>query len=140
MVLEYCGVRQDEVTLTMLCKTTLTGTGLAEIYEAAQYLGLESEWKKQAKYSDLTAALKRGIPIITMVDASILYKLQASNPVGHMIVIFAIAGDEVFYHDPAIGPGQKTSRDIFMASWEALRKGMVILWQKNKTPQKRVKR
>jgi ATP-binding cassette subfamily B protein len=129
MVLEYFGVLQDEVSLTMLCGTTLAGTGLVEIAEAARRLGFKAEWKRNAKFSDLTNALKRRIPVMAMVDARLLHVIEMPIPIGHMIVIFAIEADTIFYHDPEVGREQTISRHIFMTSWENMRKGMVIVWR-----------
>jgi ABC-type bacteriocin/lantibiotic exporter with double-glycine peptidase domain len=44
MVLEYWNFQQDEVSLSMLCKTTMAGTGLAEIAEASKELRFAAEW------------------------------------------------------------------------------------------------
>jgi hypothetical protein len=132
MVLEYLGVQQNEISLTMLCGTTLAGTGLAEIAEAAKRLGFSAEWKKNAKFSDLTNALKLGIPVMSMVDARLLHQTEMPIPIGHTIVSFAIDADTIFYHAPEIGREQKVSRRIFTATWENMRKGMVIVWRQNK--------
>jgi len=129
MVLEYWNVQQDEVLLSMLCKTTIAGTGLAEIAEAAQKLGFAAEWKRNAKVHDLTTSLKKGLPIMTMVDARLLHDIELPVPVGHMIVIFAIDTNTIFYHDPEAGAEQSVSRPIFIQAWENLRKGMVIIWR-----------
>jgi len=129
MALEYWGFQQDEVSLSMLCKTTVTGTGLAEIAEAAQELGFVAEWKRGAKISELTNALKQGIPVMAMVDARLLHDIEVPIPVGHMIVIVAIDTNTIFYHDPEVGSEQSVSRPIFSQAWENLRKGMVIIWQ-----------
>jgi len=129
MVLEYWSFQQDEVSLAMLCGTTLAGTGLAEITEAAQKLGFKSEWKRNTKFSDLKTALKRGIPAMVIVDARLLHDIEIPFPVGHMIVIVAIDANSIFYHDPEVGRERKISRQIFIQAWENLRKGMVIVWR-----------
>jgi len=107
MILEYFGLKQDEVSLTMLYVTTLAGTGLAQIAEAAQRLGFKAEWKRSAKLSDLTKALKLGIPVTAMVDARLLHRTEMPIPIGHMIFIFALEAGTVFYHDPEVGPSQE---------------------------------
>jgi len=129
MTLEYWGFQQDEVSLSMLCKTTIAGTGLAEIAEAAQELGFLTEWKRGAKINDLANALKQDIPVMAMVDARLLHDIELPIPVGHLIVIFAIDTNTIFYHDPEAGPERKISRLRFSQAWKNLRKGMVIVWQ-----------
>jgi len=129
MVLEYWNFQQDEVSLSMLCGTTIAGTGLAEIAEAARKLGFEAEWKRNAKFNELTNALTRGVPAMTIVDARLLHDIEMPLPVGHLIVIIAIAANTIFYHDPEAGREQNVPRQIFIQAWENLRKGMVIVWR-----------
>lgn len=140
MVLKYFGVDQDEVSLTMLCRTTVGGTGLAEVVDAAQYFEFQGEWKIGAKIADLTTALKQGIPVMAVVDARVLHRIEMPKPVGHMIVIFAMDDNMIFYHDPEIGPNQVVSQPIFITSWENLRKRMVMIWPKKEMTKKRLKR
>lgn len=132
MVLEYWGFQQDEVSLSMLCGTTLAGTGLAEIAEAARRLGFEAEWKRSVKFSDLIDALKREIPVMVMVDARLLHEIEMPLPLGHLIVIFAIDTNTIFYHDPEAGAKRIVTRSIFTQAWGNLRKGMVIVWRQKK--------
>lgn len=80
----------------MLCGTTIAGTGLTGIAEAARKLGFEAEWKQNAKLNELSNALKRGIPVITFVDARLLHDIEMPFPVGHAIVIFAIHAKKIF--------------------------------------------
>jgi hypothetical protein len=54
----------------------------------------------------LTNALKRGIPVMTIVDARLLHDIEMPLPVGHLIVIIAIDANTIFYHDPE-GGGNK---------------------------------
>ncbi len=140
MVLKYFGVDQDEVSLTMLCRATLAGTGLAEVVEAAGHFGFRGEWKIGAKIADLTVALKRGTPIMTVVDARVLHRIEMPKPIGHMIVIFAMDDNTIFYHDPESGPNQIVSQPVFIASWENLRKRMVTIWPKKEKTKKRSRR
>jgi ATP-binding cassette subfamily B protein len=132
MVLDYWDFNQDEVSLSKLCGTTLAGTGLAEIAEAARTLGFEAEWKRNAKFNDLLNALKRSIPVMAIVDARLLHNIELPFPAGHMIVIFAIGKDLIFYHDPQAGQDRNVSRRIFVQAWENLRKGMVLIWPRKK--------
>jgi ABC-type bacteriocin/lantibiotic exporter with double-glycine peptidase domain len=131
MVMEFFGVKQDEVSLTIQCGTTLAGTGLSELAEAAWRLGFQAEWKTSASFEDLTSAIERSIPAIAMVDARSLHDIEWAVPMGHLIVIIAIKADKVFYHDPEIGPEQSVSRTQFISSWEKLRTGMVTVWRKS---------
>jgi ABC-type bacteriocin/lantibiotic exporter with double-glycine peptidase domain len=133
MLLEYDGLLQDEVSLTIQCGTTLAGTGLEEIAEAAWRLGLQAEWKTGAIFNDLTNAVRRGFPVIAMVDARSLHNVEWPVPIGHLIVIFAVEADKILYHDPEVGPEQSVSRKKFIASWEKLRTGMVTIWRKSES-------
>lgn len=140
MALKYFGVDQDEVSLTILCRTTLAGTALAEVVEAAERLGFQGEWKIGAKIADLRAALKRGTPIMTVVDARILHGIEMPKPVGHMIVISSMDDNMIFYHDPEMGPDQIVSQSIFKTSWENLRSRMITIWPKKEMSKKRLTR
>ena len=140
MALKYFGVEQDEVSLTIRCRTTVAGTGLAEVVEAAQYWGFQGEWKIGAKIADLTTALKLGRPIMAVVDARVLHRIEMTKPMGHMIVILSMNNNMIFYHDPEIGPEQIVSQSIFTTAWENLRKRMVTIWPQNEMSKKRWRR
>jgi uncharacterized protein YvpB len=116
----------------------MAGTGLAEIAEASKELRFAAEWKRNATISDLTKALKQGIPVMAMVDARLLHDIEAPIPVGHMIVIVAIDANAIFYYDPEVGSEQSVSRPIFIQAWENLRKGIVIVWRQKERQKKRV--
>ena len=133
MVLEYFGVEQDEVTLAILCGTNLAGTGLAEIAEAAQRLGLEADWKINASLQDIKDALKKNIPVMAMIDARVLHHTDAPFVLGHAVVIVAYLKSEIYFHDPLIGEDQRASVSVFSGAWTNMRKGMVIVWKPKKT-------
>jgi uncharacterized protein YvpB len=59
----------------------------------------------------------------------LLHDIEMPIPAGHMIVIFAIDANKIFYHDPEVGQERTVSRQIFVQAWENLRKDMVTVWQ-----------
>ena len=140
MVLKYWGREQDEVSLTMLCRTTVGGTGLSEIVEAAEQLGFQGRWKIGAKIFEVASALENDLPVITVVDARVLHGIELSQPLGHMVVILGMGDNMLIYHDPEIGPNQIISQDAFTASWENLRNRMVVVWQEKEMSKKRLRR
>ncbi len=131
MVLEYYGVHEDEISLSMLCGTTIAGTSLAEIARAAEHVGFHADWKIHATQAEIRNALQQNRPVITMVDANVLHELETPTALGHTIVVFAITKEGVHYHDPEEGRDQVVSLSRFSASWQNMRKGMVTIWQKN---------
>lgn len=84
---------------------------------------------QNAKYNDLIQSLKRGVPVIAMVDARPLHDIELPIPAGHMIVIFAIGDNNIFYHDPETGREMIATRQIFTQAWKNVRKGMVTIWR-----------
>lgn len=133
MVLEYYGVQEDEVSLSMLCRTTIAGTSLAEIAHAAELLEFHAEWKIHATQVEVRNALQQNRPVIVMADANALYGLATPTTQGHTIVVSAISKAGVDFHDPAEGRDQFIPLNRFVVSWQNMRKGMVIIWQKNET-------
>lgn len=133
MVLEYYGVHEDEVSLSMLCGTTIAGTSLAEIAHAAELLEFHADWKIRATQVEIRNALQQNRPVIVMVDANALYELETPTTLGHTIVVSAISKEGVDFHDPAEGRDQFIPLNRFAVSWQNMRKGMVIIWQKNET-------
>ncbi len=131
MVLEYYDSYQDEISITKLCGTTIAGTSLSEIANAADGFGLQATWKTSATLKDLKSAIKQARPVIAMVDARILHGLEIPIPAGHMIVIFAIEKNKIRFHDPQLGHDQQVSISNFSASWQNMRNGMVMIWQKS---------
>ncbi len=69
----YWGYETDEVSLSMLCGTTVFGTSGIQIANAVERLGFEYAYPVECKYSLLNQSLKDAVPPIVAVNAAILY-------------------------------------------------------------------
>lgn len=128
MVLAYYGHEADEVSLTVLCGTNVFGTGLSDLANAAQQLGLRAEHTHCESLAEITDALARNIPPIAMVDAVKLYNMGDAAPLGHVVVVIAASALETVYHDPLTGSGLSAPTEIFLRAWEAFARGVVLIW------------
>lgn len=128
MVLAYYGIEQDEVTLTMLCRTTLFGTSARNIEQAALQFKLQVDYKYEATPEDLTSGLQRGVPAICFVDLSVLF--DEGDKVGvHAVVVCELKENEITYHDPKQGSNQKAQVEKFMGAWQGLKGELISIWR-----------
>ncbi len=131
MVLACYGIEQDEVTLTMMCRTTLFGTSARNIEHAALQFKLQVEYKYEATREDFTNALQRDVPAICFVDLSVLFDEEEKVGV-HAVVVCQMTGDEITYHDPKQGSSQKASVEKFMGAWQGLKGELISIWRTKK--------
>lgn len=129
MVLAYYGIEQDEVTLTMLCRTNVFGTSLDAITTAATQLGLNAEWIHAERLSDAMNLLTQETLLIAHVDAVRLYQLDKDITVGHLIVLLAVQETAIYFHDPEAGADRSVALADFEAAWSKFEKGMVAIWR-----------
>jgi len=128
MVLAYYGHEADEVSLTMLCRTTVFGTSAKQAVMAARHLRFQARQAFFADEATLLVALADGIPPIVLVDADLLIGRDTSRRLRHMIVLLALDTTQVVYHDAEAGASQCIARQQFMRAWGAARRGVVLIW------------
>ena len=128
MVLAYYGIRQDEVTLSVLCGTDISGTALEDLVNAAQRFNLSAERVRATGLAKVKEWLAQDIPLIAHVDAVRLYEQADPIPLGHLVVVLR-ANEHVILHDPAVGASQKIEHKTFDAAWQVYRRGAVLIWQ-----------
>lgn len=128
MVLAHYGIQQDEVSLTMLCGTDLSGTALDDIAIVARRFKLSAERSHLFKLKELQEAVTNGIPAIVHVDAVSLYQDPDPVPLGHLVVVVQ-ADANIVIHDPAAGAAQEIARETFEAAWQVYRNGAVLIWR-----------
>ncbi|MEK7728099.1 MAG: cysteine peptidase family C39 domain-containing protein [candidate division KSB1 bacterium] len=128
MVLAYWGHETDEVSLSMLCGTTVFGTSGMQIVNAAQRLGLEVEYPMESLYERLHLAVKEGVPPIVAIDATILYPQQEQRYTKHDIVLLEINTRRVVYHDPAVGSNLPVSPAVFKKAWQRTENEVIFIW------------
>jgi ABC-type bacteriocin/lantibiotic exporter with double-glycine peptidase domain len=137
MVLAYWGQETDEVSLSMLCGTTVFGTSGKQICNAAAQMGFEVEYPWESEYASLLHAVDKGVPPIVAVDATILYPKQEQRYTKHDIVLVAITPHRVAYHDPAIGPNLLASPAVFKNAWRRTENEVILIWPAGKTSSKK---
>ncbi len=132
MVLAYWGHETDEVSLSMRCRTNVFGTSADELVDAARRLGFESACTLWSKYSFLSLALKKNVPPIVAVDATILYGKQERIYTKHNIVVSEANSRRVVYHDPDFGQNLIVSPDLFKEAWRRARYEVILIWPAEK--------
>jgi len=133
MVLAYWGYEADEVSLSMLCGTTVFGTSAKQLASAAQRLGFKCEYWFKGRYSSLSHALRSIIPPIVSVNASTLYQLSETLFVKHDIVLLEIKPRVIVYHDPEVGSNLSAPPDIFKEAWQQAKNEVILIWPSEKT-------
>lgn len=128
MALAYYGHEADEVTLTMLCNTTVLGTRVRDLIGAAQQLGFEGEYAFGQDFAAITEAMSRDTPVIVTVDAGMLHQRPDWAGYKHMVVVVGADQNSVTYHDPQIGPSLVSATTVFLEAWTAKEKEIVLIW------------
>jgi ABC-type bacteriocin/lantibiotic exporter with double-glycine peptidase domain len=133
MVLAYWGYETDEVSLSMLCGTTVFGTSTKQIMNAARRLGFQCEYGFKSQYSSLTHALQNAVPPIVSVDAATLYQQWQPIYTKHDIVLVEIRQSKIVYHDPEVGSTLSVPPDIFREAWQRAKSEVILIWPVEKT-------
>jgi ABC-type bacteriocin/lantibiotic exporter with double-glycine peptidase domain len=134
MMLPAFGLEATETHLIQLCGTNEFGTTCEQICEAAKLLGLQAEAFKGLNELEIVKFLKKRLPVIALIDAAVLY---GGNPVsGHFVVALHMQDDQLFYHDPAMGPGRSVPVKLFLSAWKVFDFRGVRLWKLKKSMKK----
>ena len=71
---------------------------------------------KKPKKTDILNLIKKGVPVIVAVKASILHDKETSQ-LGHFIVITAFESGVFCFNDPRDGKEHKITEDEFLFAW-----------------------
>ena len=71
---------------------------------------------KKPKKTDILKFIKKGVPVIVAVKASILHDKETSQ-LGHFIVITAFESGVFCFNDPRDGKEHKITEDEFLFAW-----------------------
>jgi ABC-type bacteriocin/lantibiotic exporter with double-glycine peptidase domain len=127
MVLAFFELTKTEAEIVKECDTTELGTTTSKISTAAYKLGLNASSLKNANIDDIKNELRKGRPVIVLIDPSYLY--GGISGFGHFIVIVGFSDDQIIYHDPD-GPEGKylhCKNVTFQNAWEATRCWMISM-------------
>jgi len=127
MVLSFFGIARTEAEVMKECDTTELGTTTVKISTAAYKFGLKSSSLKNANIDDLKNELRKGRPVIVLIDPSYLY--GGVSGFGHFIVIVGFSDEEIIYHDPDVSEGEymRINNSAFQNSWESTRCWMISM-------------
>jgi len=128
MVLAYWGYETDEVSLSMLCGTTVFGTSAKQIINAARRLGFQCEYGFNTQHASLTHALQNEVPPIISVDSDTLYQRWQPTYTKHDIVLVEIRQSKIVYHDSEVGSNLSMSSDIFKEAWQRTKNEVILIW------------
>ena len=95
MVLAFFGLTRAEAEVLKECETTELGTTTVKISTAAYKFGLKSSPRKNANINDIKDELRKGRPVIVLIDPSYLY--GGISGFGHFIVIAGFSDEEIIY-------------------------------------------
>lgn len=127
MVLSFFGIARTEAEVMKECDTTELGTTTAKISTAAYKFDLKSSPLKNANLDDIKNDLRKGRPVIVLIDPSYLY--GGISGFGHFIVIVGFSDEEIIYHDPDASEGKylHINYEVFQNSWKATRCWMISM-------------
>jgi ABC-type bacteriocin/lantibiotic exporter with double-glycine peptidase domain len=127
MVLSFFGVARTEAEVMKECDTTELGTVTVKLSTAAYKFGLKSSSLKNANIDELKNELRKGRPVIVLIDPSYLY--GGVSGFGHFIVIVGFSDEEIIYHDPDVPEGEymRINNAAFQNSWESTRCWMISM-------------
>lgn len=127
MVLAFFGITKTEAEIIKECDTTELGTTTVKISTAAYKLGLKSSPLKNANIDDIKIELRKGRPVIVLIDSSYLY--GGISGFGHFIVLVGFSDEEIIYHDPDVKEGKyvRSKNVTFQKAWEATRCWMISM-------------
>lgn len=127
MVLAFFGIVRTEAEVVKECDTTELGTTTVKLSTGAYKFGLKSSSLKNASIDDIKNELRKGRPVIVLIDPSYLY--GGISGFGHFIVIVGFSDEEIIYHDPDILEGKYMhSKNVtFQNAWETTRCWMISM-------------
>ncbi len=127
MVLSFFGIARTEAEVMKECDTSELGTTAVKISTAADKFGLKSSPLKNANIDDIKNELRKGRPVIVLIDPSYLY--GGISGFGHFIVIVGFSDEEIIYHDPDASEGKylQIKNEVFQNAWEATRCWMISM-------------
>jgi hypothetical protein len=108
--------------------TDVFGTSARQILQAAQSVEFECEYRYQAWYSTLTAALSKRIPPIVAVNPNILHARTQRLHAKHDIVLLETARNRIIYHEPEGGGSLSVSPAVFKEAWQQAHKEVILIW------------
>ena len=127
MVLFYLSIAKSEEEVSALCEADLIGVTCDQIADAADRLGLCSEVLIHTSEDHLEVLLRRGSPLIALVDAGWLY--YDITGFGHFVLIVGVEQEEVVYHDPEVGRHCRRKIAEFFEAWERFECLGVRIWK-----------
>ncbi len=130
MVVAYNGVERAETELEEICETSWLGNTCEELALGVQKLGFNVEVVENVDEEGLKDISGKGIPIIALLDPSILY--GGIQGFGHFVVITGVAEGMVYYHDPDFDKELARDADVFFDAWSKYSHKGVKIWKSMK--------
>jgi len=116
MVTAYNNILYSEIKLEDACETSWLGNTCEELASGAQKLGFMSTVLENITLDTLKDSLEKGVPIIALLDPSILY--GGISGFGHFVVIIGLEKDAIYYHDPDFQENLAEKVHVFFNAWE----------------------
>jgi predicted double-glycine peptidase len=130
MVTASLGYEVTEIQLEEMCETSWLGNICEELAAGAQKAGFEAEVIENITKGKLKELLWKGIPVIALVDPSILY--GGVQGFGHFVVIVGLKEDEIIYHDPDLDKNIPKDAKLFFNAWRKYSLKGVKIWRSMK--------
>lgn len=130
MVLEYNGIRLSEKELEDIFETSWLGNTCEELASGVEKLGFLSEVVENFTMESLKETLNRGIPVIALLDPTVLY--GGLQGFGHFVIIIGLEQNVIYYHDPDMGIELAKDVQLFFTAWEKFSLKGVTIWKSTK--------
>lgn len=130
MVLDYNGIRLSEKELEDIFETSWLGNTCEELASGIEKFGFLSEVVENFTLESLKETLKKGMPIIALLDPAVLY--GGLQGFGHFVIIIGLEENVIYYHDPDMGIEFAKDVQSFFTAWEKFSSKGVTIWKSTK--------
>lgn len=130
MVMAYCGIEKPEIELEELCETGWLGNTCEDLASGAQKVGFQAEVVENLSAERLEDLLRKGIPVIALLDPAILY--DGIQGFGHFVVIIGLEKSLMYYHDSDQEKDLAKDAQTFLNAWEKFSFKGVKIWKSMK--------
>ena len=120
MVLGYYGIKETENILRIKSKTRFYGTHPLNIIECANSYGLGATLSSLS-LDELQELINLNVPVITNI-----FKCEDNEFYIHSVVVYRIAGDQIYVLDPEDGEKQ-IQQDLFENLWQSTEYTAIVI-------------
>lgn len=115
MLLEFYGIKREEIELRKMFKTTMAhGTYWSNVVTGMKQLNIKFNYLRNQPIKAIEDLIGMDIPVVASIDSSIMGSEEESN---HVVIVVGIENSEIIIHDPEVGNNIKINKDEFLLGW-----------------------